>query len=154
MCHEIPLPVLPGWPREGHAGRSRQVGMGLPAAIFLLVVLAMLAVAMGDLLTLSSQASTLQVNAQRAVFAAHSGVQAAAARLLPAGQPATTCGSVPGSLQFAVDGLRGCEVRLQCREDRVASDMVFTVEAEATCGTGPDEAVQVLRWRLPYQNGP
>ena len=133
--------------RRQVARRSCQTGLGLPAAIFLLVVLALLVVAMGDLLTLSGQVSVLQGNTQRATLAAHSAVQAAAAELLPAGQAARDCSAVPGSLAFTVDGLRGCVVRLQCREDLVASEVVFTVDTEASCGAGAEEAVQVLRWR-------
>jgi MSHA biogenesis protein MshP len=128
---------------------SQQAGLGLPAAIFLLVVLALLAAAISELNALSGQTSVLQIQSQRAYFAAESALQAAAGHLHPAGQPVQQCTAVPATVIYHVDGLRGCSASLSCREDNLMTVRVFTLESIATCGSGADQALRGAQMRLP-----
>lgn len=127
----------------------RQRGVGLPFAIFILVILGMLSVALWELSSLAATSSTLQVQNERAGFAAQSGVEAAAAFLDDGPGPNRRCNRVPSSVNFTVDGLRGCRAVLNCVEDRDGPLTIFTLTASGECGSGDEQTIQQAELRIP-----
>ena len=61
----------------------KQKGLGLPAAIFVITVLAVIITAMSSIQTRSGQSLSLQANSYRAFYAAESGAQLALNLLIP-----------------------------------------------------------------------
>lgn len=62
---------------------QKQAGAGLPIAIFIITVLALLVYGMAQLQESSGKSVSLQIQSQRAFFAAESGAQVILARILP-----------------------------------------------------------------------
>src|SRR5262245_53757484 len=91
--------------------RSRQRGIGLIAAIFLIVVVAALAVAVVSLVRSNSNSFARDVLAYRAFLAADSGAQLALNRVFaPAGAP--SCAN--RVYAFTETGLEGCRAAVTC----------------------------------------
>ncbi len=88
-------------------------------ALFVIVVMALLAAALGRMLTDSSEKNTVEVRSVRALLAAQSGLEMALFQLFPklpaAPAPANLCDLVNVSPNFGDDqGLASCQVRVEC----------------------------------------
>src|SRR5690606_21486983 len=94
---------------------ARQQGLGLPAAIFVILILALIAVAVTELEQSGVQAKTYEIMSTRAFFAAESGAQAAVNRLLPPGGTPAACTANFFSANYTVAGLNGCSSAVSCR---------------------------------------
>lgn len=98
-------------------GRMR--GSALMIALFVIVVMALLAAAMGRFLVDSSEKNAVEVRSVRALLAAQSGLEIALYRLFP---NRTSAQPVPPSVCEASrtvgftgnPGLAGCEARISC----------------------------------------
>lgn len=132
MCHEFSL--------------RRQAGFGLPAAIFVITVLALVIAAMSSLLSSSARTVSLQVQSHRAFYSAESGLQLALNLLLPpGGSAARSCSVSPFYSQtFSVTGLNGCSVSVACRSITDSGDTFYTLSSQGRCGSGDDQAVRTL----------
>ncbi|MFU1554693.1 MSHA biogenesis protein MshP [Aeromonas sp. A04] len=98
-------------------GRMR--GSALMIALFVIVVMALLAAAMGRFLTDSSEKNTVEVRSVRALLAAQSGLEIALYQLFPnrptPPSPLDRCEWVLSSPVFNGNpGLAGCEARISC----------------------------------------
>ncbi len=140
MCPDL-APIRPPAPMPG-----RQQGAGLPLALFLITVLALLVVGMAQLQQSTGQSISLQIQSQRAFFAAESGAQVAVAEALDA----ASCAAVSSSLSFSAGGLASCEAVLAC--DAVQADIdgnssletVYTLSSTGRCGAGSDFAQRIV----------
>ncbi|WP_227712535.1 hypothetical protein [Marinobacter zhanjiangensis] len=119
----------------------------MPVALFIITVLALLVVAMAQLQQSSGESISLQIQSQRAFFAAESGAQVGVGRVMET----NNCASVPGAVSFSTSGLNGCSVSLSCQPTNVTIEerdyFVARVTSDAQCGSGPDRAnrsVEVL----------
>ncbi|MFM1680925.1 MSHA biogenesis protein MshP [Aeromonas salmonicida] len=98
-------------------GRMR--GSALMIALFVIVVMALLAAAMGRFLVDSSEKNAVEVRSVRALLAAQSGLEIALYRLFPnrtSAQPAppSVC-EANRTVGFTGNpGLAGCEARISC----------------------------------------
>ncbi|WP_374993705.1 MSHA biogenesis protein MshP [Aeromonas salmonicida] len=95
-------------------GRMR--GSALMIALFVIVVMALLAAAMGRFLVDSSEKNTVEVRSVRALLAAQSGLEIALYRLFPnrTGTPPSVC-EASRTVGFTGNpGLAGCEARISC----------------------------------------
>lgn len=120
----------------------KQTGAGLPVALFVITVLALLVIGMAQLQESSGKAISLQIQSQRAFFAAESGAQLTVAKILVSGD----CSGVPAELDFSAGALGECKAILACS----ASDLyalsgsgggrVFTLISSGECGAGNDLA--------------
>lgn len=130
--------------------RFRQRGAGLPVALFIITVLALLVAGMAQLQESSGQAVSLQIQSQRAFYAAESGAQVAVARVLDAG----SCSALGGPIIYGEPGLRGCRAELACSsilldiEASPAEETVFDLTSQGQCGTGPDRAERTVEVRV------
>ncbi|MHA7926908.1 MAG: pilus assembly PilX family protein [Marinobacter sp.] len=129
---------------------SRQQGAGLPVAIFIITVLALIVTSMAQQQESSGAAVSQQILSQRAFYAAESGAQAAVTEVLHEGG----CGSVPSSLDFTQAGLKNCSARLECSSVQADIDgdsnpeTVFTLISEGQCGSGAEETSRTVEVRV------
>lgn len=127
-----------------------QSGTGLPIALFIITVLSLIVLSMGQLQESSGRAIGVQIQSQRAFFAAESGAQVAIAASLPAnrGDP-VSCAAVPASIpdgSFA-GGLSGCTASIDCPGTDPSG--ILTITSEASCGSpGIDQASRTVEVRL------
>ena len=123
-----------------------QAGAGLPLAIFIVTVLSLIVLGMSQLQQSSGKAISLQIQSQRAFFAAESGAQVRISSIFEAidnGDPP----SCPSSINsFASSGLRGCFVSFECPVYSV--NELFTLTSIGTCGDGIDQASRTVEVRL------
>jgi len=120
----------PGLPR--HAA-----GFVLPAAIFLLVILAALAAFMVSLSRTSHISSALDIQGVRAYHAARSGIEWAAWQVVQ--NPAPLCTAVPTILAFPAGTLATFTVNVSCvpfgpYTDGADSVTIYQVTSTATSG--------------------
>ncbi|PXX89294.1 hypothetical protein DIT71_15445 [Marinobacter vulgaris] len=127
-----------------------QTGAGLPIAIFIITVLSLIVLSMSQLQESSGSAISLQIQSQRAFFAAESGTQVAIADLLKKeadGNPINCPASFEEiySNTFGASGLSGCNVDVECK----GGDGVVTIKSMGVCGKeSPEEARRTIEVRL------
>ncbi|EKP0306973.1 MSHA biogenesis protein MshP [Aeromonas veronii] len=100
---------------------KRQGGSALMIALFVIVVMALLAAALGRLLTDSSEKNTVEVRSVRALLAAQSGLEIALYQLFPqrpvVSTPVNLCSRVSVPPTFGNEkGMVGCQVRVECAQ--------------------------------------
>jgi len=126
---------------------QKQKGAGLPIALFIITVLALLVVGMGQLQERSGQAVSLQIQSQRAFYAAESGAQVAVRNALVSG----TC-DANSSISFDVPGLSSCSASLECESIKPTIDredvFVYSITSSGQCGAGADQATRVIEVRV------
>lgn len=111
-------------------------------ALFVIVVMALLAAAMGRFLVDSGEKNTVEVRSVRALLAAQSGLEIALYQLFP-NRPAVSspnrCSLVLATQQFNGNaGLAGCKVELSCQEVPVTynnqSSTGYRLQSVGICG--------------------
>lgn len=129
-------------------GKSTQ-GFGLPMALFVITVLALIIASMASMQNNNALGSALQVNGYRAFYASESGIEGALNVLLPPdGSPGRACTTVPFfEHSFSTSGLRDCDVSVSCSEITVGSDTLYTLTATGNCGQEYDAARRTLEVR-------
>lgn len=134
-------------------GRMR--GSALMIALFVIVVMALLAAAMGRFLVDSGEKNTVEVRSVRALLAAQSGLEVALYQLFPNRSVAPSsnrCNLVLTTLQFnGNSGLVGCQVEVSCKDMPVTyntqNSTGYRLQSVGTCSTAdlnsanPDFAV-------------
>jgi MSHA biogenesis protein MshP len=128
---------------------SQQRGFGLPMALFVITVLAVIVTAMGSMQTTSGQSSVLHIQGERAFYAAESGTEAALNVLLPPdGSPGRACATSPFfSASFSASGLNDCSVSVSCAQMTVDGENLYTLTSQGSCGAGMDQASRTLEVR-------
>lgn len=128
----------------------RQRGAGLPLALFVITVLALLVAGMAQLQESSAGAISLQIQSQRAFFAAESGAQAGVSEVLSGAD----CSAVNSPINFNVVGLSGCRAVLRCSsvlvdiEGNSDLETVFTLLSTGQCGSSADFAQRTIEVRV------
>lgn len=128
----------------------KQAGAGLPVALFVITVLALLVAVMAQLQQSSGEAVSLQVQSQRALFAAESGAQVAVREVLEG----SGCSSVSSPKMFTVPGLSGCRAVMTCESisaeltGKSPAEDIFTLTSTGQCGTGIDGAERVVEVKV------
>jgi MSHA biogenesis protein MshP len=129
-----------------------QQGFGLPMALFVITVLAVIISSMASLQNNAASSSALQVQAHRALFSAESGIEASLNLLIPPdGSLGRACATDPFYTQtFAAVtlGLNGCEVTVRCSFINVASEDYFTLRSTGECGSYLDQSTRTLEVRV------
>ncbi len=125
---------------------KKQMGAGLPIALFIITALSLIVLGMSQLQESSGKSISLQIQSQRAFFAAESGVQLGVGSIFPdnSGQPMSCTGALTGSVGFSVSGLSGCTATISCVK---TGDLVI-VTAEGQCGAGAEQANRTVQVRL------
>ncbi len=124
---------------------KKQVGAGLPLALFIITVLSLIVLGMSQLQESSGNAVSLQIQSQRTFFAAESGAQVAVSQVLASG----SCGMASSGINFSVSGLSACSAALACDPLPVpasgtASSPLFLVTSTGQCGIGSERAERIV----------
>lgn len=132
----------------------KQRGAGLPIAIFIITVLALLVAGMAQLQESSGQSVSLQIQSQRAFFAAESGAQVGVADALADANACPADTTTGWTVAFSAAALAGCEARISCSSAVTAGiggnsgDRVYSLGSTGECGGGPDKAERVVEVRF------
>lgn len=130
-----------------------QNGAGLPIAIFVITVLSLLVFGMAQLQQQSGESLSLQIQSQRAFFAAESGAQVGVTDVLYEGRACPASGS-NWTVAFTKQALAGCEARLRCSQEDASAvngsggDTLYTLMSEGRCGSGRESARRVVEVRV------
>ncbi|KER64774.1 MSHA biogenesis protein MshP [Aeromonas hydrophila] len=129
-----------------------QRGSAIMVALFVIVIMALLAAAMGRFLVDSGDKHTVEVRGVRALMAAQSGLEVALYRLYPNGEwqgQASRC--APIELDFTEPGLAECQASITCNKVAVSAaggtQTGYRFRSEGRCGSpsqsgaNPDFAV-------------
>ncbi|TGN38540.1 hypothetical protein [Marinobacter confluentis] len=123
-----------------------QKGAGLPVALFIITVLALIVFGMAQLQDSSSQSISLQIQSQRAFYAAESGAQVGVRNALVSG----TCAAA--TIEFERPGLSSCSASLTCESVTAniggGGNTVYSIESTGQCGDGADQAARVIEVRV------
>jgi len=116
-----------------------QSGIGLPAAIFVITLMAVIAVAVNQLLSQNAQTFEEELNLTRAFYAAESGAGFAMNTVFPPDEYsayATTaeCVSIERDYNFTVAGLNQCSATVTCTSVMIGASNYATIRSEGTCG--------------------
>ncbi|MFT4886945.1 MAG: MSHA biogenesis protein MshP [Pseudohongiellaceae bacterium] len=121
----------------------RQVGIGLPAAIFIITVMALIAAAVNQLVSQNAQTYAEEVGLTRAFFAAESGAGFAMNTIFPPEDYAggyvnntqlQKCPANPTIYNLVVPGLNQCTASVSCTLVENGSSNYATIESTGTCG--------------------
>ena len=118
-------------------------GLGLPLAIFIITVMAFIALAINELSESGAKTVGVNVLSMRAFYAAESGanvVLAAAGTGAPCNS-ATTVNITSGNMQA---GLSQCRASVTC----TPNGTVYDITSTGICGSGAEQATRIVRVRL------
>ena len=126
-----------------------QAGLGLPSALFLIIVMVLIVAAINQINELSAQAYGREWLSQRAFYAAESGAQLAAVYALNDSETSPVCNTTfINNLSFSAVGLSSCSVSVDCHSQSVSSETYITFTSTGQCGSGPDLATRIVQVRL------
>lgn len=137
---------------DRRASPKLQQGIGLPATIFLISILALIVVAMSELNEHSGLGFGQNLQSMRAFYAAESGAQSALNRVFVGG---TACVDPVLDVDFDTSadasGLNQCAVQVACQVDVVdvgpAARSYYTFISSARCGSGFEQAQRTIQLR-------
>lgn len=133
--------------------RSGQQGIGLPAAIFIITVMAFIAAAVTQLVSQNAQTYSEAVSLSRAFYAAESGAGFGMNTIFPpedyntayASTPSRCPGSgSPTVYNFVSSGLNQCKATVTCT--LIAGTTHATIESTGEC----DDVVRTVQVRTVY----
>ena len=118
---------------------SRQSGIGLPAAIFVITLMAVIAVAVNQLVSQNAQTFEEEVNLTRAFYAAESGAGIVMNTVFPPEEYPTyatnaECFSTNRVYIFISDGLNQCSATVTCVPITISGTNYATVTSTGVCG--------------------
>lgn len=135
MCPNKPCPV----------DKRGQQGLGLVGAVFVIVVVALLAVAMAKMLEADKLSQSYEVLGLKAFLAAESGAQLGVNRLL-APESAGACVNLNQS--FTATSLRFCRAEISCGLMNSGGETFYTITSRGFCSAGDLLASRALEVRV------
>lgn len=114
--------------------RRPQAGMGIVSAIFLILVVAVLTIAVLRTVRTSADSFSVELLGQRAFLTAESGAQLAVRELYP--QAGVSSCAVARVWDLSDFGLPGCQATVACRSESVGGELFYTVESRGQCSDG------------------
>ena len=125
-----------------------QRGAGLPLAIFLITVMALITVTIAQLQQTTGEMESLDIQSTRAFYAAESGAQLFLTDVVPPNADGdVTCPPSP-TFNFEQEGLSGCTAEIGCDLDNDTEPLIATVTSTGICGTGMDRASRRIEVRV------
>ena len=123
----------------------RQHGFSLVMALFVIVVLGLLAAVLYRTVAIGNLSVTQEVLSARAFQAAESGAQAGMVRLFPVAGGVGLCSGSPGINQNLVaNGLSQCSVNLVCSSTVVDGVPHYQMTSTGTCTAGSLRAIRTI----------
>ena len=117
-----------------------QRGLGLATALFVITVMALLAVLINQLIKSNAQTTETEINLIRAFYAAQSGVEYGLNRAFPPDGSATQCPTVTNMTTtftpptLTADGLNQCTMQVDCNTVIVSAATYYTITSRGSCG--------------------
>lgn len=121
---------------------NNEKGFSLPLAIFILVIVSLLALAIFRMTALNQQAVAQEVLTARALFAAESGAQVQMMRIFPISGPANCAAH---SIAVTTAGLNACSFNSTCSVLIVNSQSYYNVESIGRCAIGGVSAQRTIQ---------
>lgn len=115
------------------ASKSYQQGSALVVAVFIIVVMLAIVLALSRILLSSSDSVVYEVQGSRALFAAQSGMELALTELFPR-TGVSNCSS--WTFNFSIAGLTGCQAQVQCTAQAIVSEQLnqlYLLQSTASC---------------------
>ena len=123
--------------------RSRQRGLGLMAAIFVITIMSVIVVGVSSLVVTSKESYGYEIMSVRAFLLAESGAQMALSHIL-----IKNVGDCAGlAFQGSPAELQSCSLAVVCPAVAINGIDYFTIQSRATCGSGSDQAIRQLTLR-------
>jgi len=120
-----------------------QQGFSLPAAIFILVIMALLAAAVVSIFDKGVKGVTQEILSTRAFFSAESGAQYVLGQLFSLSGAAANC-AASSSLNYSANGFAGCTSVMTCNSTTIGSQVYYSINSTGICSTGSDRAVREI----------
>lgn len=121
-----------------------QRGFSLPIAIFIIVIMALLAAGAVNILNKGLSGVSQEVLSTRAFYSAESGAQHVLSQLFPLNGGAANC-AANSSLTFNSTGLNSCRANMTCSATTIGSETFYTVNSTGTCATGSTTTVRQIQ---------
>lgn len=143
--------------RDSHIALQRQRGFLIPLALFIVVVMGLLALALTRMSTQAGLASAQELLSLQAFYAGESGAQQGMNQLYPPADPNLNirddvnarCDGVVRTLAFAgVTGLSGCSAAVSCNCvscTPAAATSFYTITSVGSCNAGTLSATRTIR---------
>jgi MSHA biogenesis protein MshP len=123
---------------------SKQSGISLPVALFIITIMSLIAVAVNQMSATSSQAYSQNILSTRAFYAAESGAQLRAQDTLSA-MPCSCGGTADIEYNFTVIGLNQCSALTQCTSFIANGDTFCNVSSIGRCDNSSAERTVEVR---------
>ena len=117
----------------------RTQGIGLVSAIFFLVVISLLAMAISRSVRDASSGRVIEHLGLQAMLVAESGAQVAVAHAIPASGP-SVCGAQ--NYDFATLGHRNCRAIISCQVLSGTSETIYEIESRGRCSLPSGEVAE------------
>ncbi len=141
MCHE----PIHASRQPRHSPKRRGKGFTLPLALFIIIVLGLLAAVLYRTVAIGNLSVLQETLSARAFFAADSGAQAAMMRLFPTSGVAAQCTGGAGVTQALTGaGFHSCSVTVVCSSQAIDGVVHYQMVSTATCTAGDRRASRVL----------
>lgn len=123
-----------------------QRGLGLPSALFLILIVILLLTVMNQLNQVNAIAYSREWLSLRSLHAAESGAQMAAVRILNTEENLGVCtlDFIP-LFSFDTQGLQTCSAKVSCENQFVNGKNYYTILSEGRCGSGSDQAIRMIQ---------
>ncbi len=127
----------------------KQKGLGLPSALFLILIMILLLAAINQINEINASAYGREWLSMRAFYAAESGAQTAAVYTLNSSQAMPTCNNnFISNLDLTTNGLASCTLDVVCSQQTVEGQIYYTFTSSASCGSAADTATRIIQTRL------
>ena len=123
---------------------AKQSGLGLPVALFIIVIMSLIAIAVNQLGASSSQSYSQNVLSTRAFYAAESGAQLRAEDTLTA-LSCVCSGGADVTYNFTVSGLNQCSALTNCTSFSANGDTYCTIVSIGRCHNATAERTVEVR---------
>lgn len=126
-----------------------QKGLGLPSALFLILVVTLLLAVMNQLNEVNARAYSRDWLSVRAFYVAETGAQIAAVQALNPDQAITNCSSqFINNLNVSGVGLSDCRINVSCVEQSVKGQIYYTFTSQGSCAENEDRATRFIQIRV------
>lgn len=132
------------------AGNNVQRGIGLPAAIFVITLMSLIAAAVFSLVNQNAQTYAEEIDLARAFYAAESGAGFGMNTIFPPEEypgysNSPRCG-ITTTYTFVVDGLNQCTAEVACSTVTDSGNTYATIQSKGSCG----DVERTVRVRTVY----
>ena len=128
------------WSGAADVKKVYQTGIGLPAAIFVITLMAIIAVAVNQLVSQNAQTFEEEINLTRAFYAAESGAGIAMNTVFPPDLHPTYANANPRECiatdrvyTFIADGLNQCSATVSCTPVTIGTVTYATIQSKGLC---------------------